>query len=580
MTQDNDGKVWFQGGASGMPGYFQFPVHYGNFAPPDQFEPDLNIVWGAPILIGDIQAGLPGTRMPDGSLIYATAAAGNEIYRGDRLPKDLIGDYLYGEVVARIVRRLQAGQDRRPHAASERLSALRVHPIARSAVPSGRHRRPARTARSTSRTCIAASSKARSGRRRARICARRSSSTSWTRSTGHGRVWRLTYDGIARDRTQPRMLNETPAQLVAHLSHPNGWWRDTAQQLLVLKQDKSVVPALQTLVRTSKNPLARVPRAVDARGTGRAQRRAHARGCLRDPDPRMRIQALRASETLYKAGDRSFAADYRALAKDKDVDVVIQAMLTMNVLKVADASTTVKAAMDGNKARGVQFVADRILNPPAAAGAAAAAAVAPLTPEQQSSLERGGAIYTELCLLVPRRRRARHADARSGAPGSTLAPSLAGSARVNGHRDYVIKTLLHGLSGPMDGKVVSAGHGGDGLEQGPVDRRRRLVRAQQLRQHRHVRDAGGRRAGPRRHRRSEGAVDGRGAGRVAAAAARAGRRRGRSRPATTRDRRRRRTPKAATTSSATPPARSTSWAGRPACRSKPACGSRSSCPRR
>ena len=68
VTQDNDGKVWFQGGASGLPGYFQFPIHYGNFAPPDQFEPDLNIVWGAPILIGDIQSGLPGTRMPDGSL--------------------------------------------------------------------------------------------------------------------------------------------------------------------------------------------------------------------------------------------------------------------------------------------------------------------------------------------------------------------------------------------------------------------------------------------------------------------------------------------------------------------------------
>ena len=107
VTQDDDGKVWFQGGAIGMPGYFQFPVHYGNFAPPDQFEPDLDIVWGAPIGIGDIQAGLPGTRMPDGSLIYATAAAGNEIYRGDRLPKDLIGDYLYGEVVGRIVRRLR-----------------------------------------------------------------------------------------------------------------------------------------------------------------------------------------------------------------------------------------------------------------------------------------------------------------------------------------------------------------------------------------------------------------------------------------------------------------------------------------
>ena len=40
VTQDNDGKVWFQGGASGLPGYFQFPVHYGNFAVPDQLEPD------------------------------------------------------------------------------------------------------------------------------------------------------------------------------------------------------------------------------------------------------------------------------------------------------------------------------------------------------------------------------------------------------------------------------------------------------------------------------------------------------------------------------------------------------------
>ena len=68
VTQDDDGKVWFQGGAIGLPGYFQFPVHYGNFASPDQFEPDLDIVWGAPIGIGDIQAGLPGTRMPDGSL--------------------------------------------------------------------------------------------------------------------------------------------------------------------------------------------------------------------------------------------------------------------------------------------------------------------------------------------------------------------------------------------------------------------------------------------------------------------------------------------------------------------------------
>ena len=50
-TQDNYGKVWFQAGASGMPGYFQLPIQYGNFNYPEQFEPDLNITWGAPVLV-------------------------------------------------------------------------------------------------------------------------------------------------------------------------------------------------------------------------------------------------------------------------------------------------------------------------------------------------------------------------------------------------------------------------------------------------------------------------------------------------------------------------------------------------
>ena len=45
------------------------------------------------------------------------------------------------------------------------------------------------------------------------------------------------------------MLSETPAQLVEPLDHPNGWWRDTAQKLIVLMADKSVVPQLKCLGR-------------------------------------------------------------------------------------------------------------------------------------------------------------------------------------------------------------------------------------------------------------------------------------------------------------------------------------------
>jgi mono/diheme cytochrome c family protein/glucose/arabinose dehydrogenase len=448
VTQDDDGKVWFQSGASGLPGYFQFPIHYGNFAPPDQFEPDLDIVWGAPIGIGDIQAGLPGTRMPDGSLIYATAAAGNEVYRGDRLPKDLIGDYLYGEVVARIVRRVRPVK-------TDGLTQLRnVYPKSEFIRSMDPLFRPADVTTGPDGTIYIADMyrgviEGAEWVKEGTYLREKVKQYQLDKVLRHGRVWRLTYDGTAPDRTPPRMLDETPAQLVAHLSHPNGWWRDTAQQLLVLKQDQSVVPALRTIVRTPDNLLARFHALWTLEGLG-ALEAPLTRELLRDPNTRMRMQAVRASETLYKNGDRSFADDYRALAKDPDNDVSIQAMLTMNVLKVAGTPAFVKALMDTKTVRGVQFVGTKILAA-AAASELAAARGASLTPEQRGSLDRGGTIYSEVCFAC------HGPDGRGtptpGAPGSTLAPSLAGSPRVNGHRDYAINSVMHGLAGPIDGKT-------------------------------------------------------------------------------------------------------------------------------
>jgi mono/diheme cytochrome c family protein len=100
----------------------------------------------------------------------------------------------------------------------------------------------------------------------------------------------------------------------------------------------------------------------------------------------------------------------------------------------------------------VRFVADRILNPPAAAGRGGRRGGIPLTADQQSALERGSTIYNELCVSC-HGEDGRGTPTPGGAPGSTLAPSLAGSPRVNAHRDYVIKALLHGLTGPIDGRA-------------------------------------------------------------------------------------------------------------------------------
>jgi mono/diheme cytochrome c family protein len=265
---------------------------------------------------------------------------------------------------------------------------------------------------------------------------------------GHGRVWRLTYDGTAPDRTRPRMLQETAAQLVRHLSHPNGWWRDTAQQLIVLKQDRSVVPALKQLARSSSNPLARAHALWTLEGLGSLDA-ALARELLGDKDPVVRAQAIRASESLYKEGDASLGEDWRALAaKDPDVDVVVQAMLTLNHLKVPATAEAVAAARSAHKAKGIDWVGDRIVNAPAAA----TSTLGGMTADERASIERGATIYSESCFAC-------HGQDGRGAPmpgGRGLrAPALSGSPRVLGHRDYVTKAILHGLSGPLDGRTYA-----------------------------------------------------------------------------------------------------------------------------
>jgi mono/diheme cytochrome c family protein len=465
-TQDNYGKTWFQNGASGMPGYFQFPIAYGNFQNPDQFEPNLDITWGAPVLIADMQGGMNAVRMPDGSLARATGAAGNDIFRGDRLPKDLIGDYFYGEVVARIVRRL------RP-TTSDGLTQLRnVYPLSeflRSTDPLFRPvdvtTAPDGTMYITDmyRGIIQESQWSGPGT----YLRQRINQYALDKVVGHGRIWRLTYDGMPRRSTPPRLLNDPPAQLVAHLGDPNGWWRDTAQQLLVLRQDKSVVPALTQLVRTSPNQLARIHALWTLEGLGAADA-ALVRELMKNSDPQLRLQAIRVSETLYKAGDRSFSVDYGVLAKDSDTNVVIQALLTINTLKAADATTYIKSTAENNKARGVQLVSARLLAPPPTAGRGGGnmmEGIAPYTTEELATLDKGQQIYTQVCFAC-------HGDDGRGArtPGSQdgpmLGPPLAGSPRVLGHSDYAIRVLLHGLNGPINGTtypdvMISMGQNND-----------------------------------------------------------------------------------------------------------------------
>ena len=78
------------------------------------------------------------------------------------------------------------------------------------------------------------------------------------RNIGRGRIYRVVANKIKPNKERPHMLEQSSAELVQYLSNPNSWWRETAQKLIVLRGDKSVVPALENLANTSPNPLARI----------------------------------------------------------------------------------------------------------------------------------------------------------------------------------------------------------------------------------------------------------------------------------------------------------------------------------
>ena len=105
LTQDNHGKPWYvnAGGERG-PVNFQVPIVYGALNAREQFAPNYRVVYPL-VPIPDVQGGTRRFRPQEKTLNHFTATCGQEIYRGDRLPKELLGNLFFGEPVGRLVRR-------------------------------------------------------------------------------------------------------------------------------------------------------------------------------------------------------------------------------------------------------------------------------------------------------------------------------------------------------------------------------------------------------------------------------------------------------------------------------------------
>ncbi|HJO27053.1 MAG: dehydrogenase [Planctomycetes bacterium] len=115
---------------------------------------------------------------------------------------------------------------------------------------------------------------------------------------GLGRIWRVVPEG--QRRPTPAALSEASwGELVELLSHENGWWRDTARRTLAEEGggSRDAWLLLRRMAHGGPTALARI-HAIWALAAMESIDRTCALAILDDPDPEVRLAAVRAAEGL------------------------------------------------------------------------------------------------------------------------------------------------------------------------------------------------------------------------------------------------------------------------------------------
>jgi mono/diheme cytochrome c family protein len=446
LAQDDYGKMWWSnaGGEKGIWNY-QAPILYAAINVPQQKTEKFDTVWPI-VALGDFQGGPGRFHSPeDKRLNHFTGCAGQTVYRGDRLPKELYGNVFLPEPVGRLIRRatveVKDGITTVANPYEEQMSEFirssdpNFRPLNMATGPDG-----CLYIVDAYRGIIQEGNWVKPGSfLRGAI-----EPTGMQHVAGHGRVWRLVHKDF-KPGPQPQMLAESPAQLIRHLAHPNGWWRDTAQRMLIVKNDKSVVPALIDMAAKHDNHLARLHALWTLEGLD-VLTPGIVRTAMKDAHPQLRASGIRVAESLIKKGDTALIADIKALRSDKDPTVVLQTLYTSKLFNWPNWKLEAQGALMVSTSIGVREIGAQLLvEPPKIAGN--------FTREERRQVERGQEIFRSLCFAC-------HGFDGNGMPiagrdGATLAPPLAGS-RTAVQGDSIVRVMLNGLTGPINGRTYEA----------------------------------------------------------------------------------------------------------------------------
>ena len=453
LANDDYGRMYFSSAGAEIPALgFQINPAYGFLNPNDQYNKDFLAVWPI-IATPDVQGGMNRLR-PDTTLNHFTASCGQSVYRGDALPADMKGDLFICEPVGRLIRRAKVSEVdgkvtlKNAYDNKEFISSydMNFRPVNTTTGPDGclyivdMYRGIIQEATWTAEGSFL----------RPRILAK-----GLEKNIGRGRIYRLVHDGYKTD-PKPHLLDVPGSTLITYLDNPNGWWRDNAQKEIIANNDRSVIPALKEIA-AGKHPtigkttgaLARIHALWTLEGLHAIDKNILFTA-LADTDAQVRKAAVWISEPYLKNNDEEMIGKLATMKNDPAAVVQVQMVLSLSAsnsekakeLAASLITNSAYANMLHSVAHSVEvntntkLFGSRLANMPA---------------KDRNLILNGATIYKQLCSTC-------HGPDGKGivvGGGAAAAPPFVGSKRVSGNKELVMKILLNGLSGPIDGKTYT-----------------------------------------------------------------------------------------------------------------------------
>lgn len=298
-----------------------------------------------------------------------------------------------------------------------------------------------------------------------------------------GRIYRVKFKGRPRG-PQPRMSGKKPVELVPYLSHPNGWWRDTAQQLIVDFGSREVVPALTVLAGQVGDPLGQIHALWSLEGLGQVNRKA-IEGALKSDHSFVLESAIRLSGKLPAREQLGLMPVFERLAGSADLVVLRELAASLGQVPSAGALELLKkllvahlnepyfrevtiSGLEGREAEflrvlGAEFDDEKFLKylkHCLTPKTTASSYKAPRDKDHLASFKRGEQFYIGNCMAC---------HGPGGAGMELLGPPLVNSEWVTESPARLSAILLQGLMGPIEvnGKTYTPAAAMPGLKEAP-----------------------------------------------------------------------------------------------------------------